>query len=352
MKYDVVFYVAYPYYYPHFLPIAKVLAQEGMNVHYVLSDKQNTPLMKKVADEEGLDYTFGEESLESISAKVIIFANVPDEDLQTEAKKVFLCHGTGTKQCGFENALERCDVVLVEGSYRFEYYTNKFKHYTHKIKKVGYSKLDPIVNISVEEKNSIQQKYALDSAKKTILYAPTFFPSSIEKMSDSFPDDFKECNILVKPHYLSWERERYKKQRKKFELWTQYDNCTVLGVDEYNLIPFMMISDVMISDESSAIFEFASLNKPVIINRFLKLRWSYYLNPKKLFKRMDTNMDRYRVVGHNPQTYQEMLQVTKEALRDNSKFEDARLSLAQDICGKIDGKVSKRIVEVIKEIGA
>ena len=65
---------------------------------------------------------------------------------------------------------------------------------------------------------------------------------------------------------------------------------------------------------------------------------------------MDANMTRYRVVGENPKTYKEMLKVTKEALHDNSKFEDARLSLAQDVCGKIDGKVSARIVEVIKGI--
>jgi len=47
MKYDIIFYVAYPYYYPHFLPIEKELALQGMYTHYVLSYKQNTSLMKK-----------------------------------------------------------------------------------------------------------------------------------------------------------------------------------------------------------------------------------------------------------------------------------------------------------------
>lgn len=350
MKYDVLFYVAYPYYYPHFLPIGKVLASKNMAVLYVLSNKQNTPLIQQVAEDKGLDYVLGETHLENIDTKVIIFANVPEENFQNKAKKIFLCHGTGTKQCGFEKALERCDIVLVEGDYRFTYYTNAFKEYSHKIRQVGYSKLDPIINISAEEKNSLKEKYGLDKNKKTILYAPTFFPSSIEKMSDTFPSDFKECNVLIKPHYLSWERKRYAAQRKKFALWTKHDNCKIFTSDEYNLVPFLIISDVTISDESSAIFEFASLNKPVIINRFLKLRWTYYLNSKKLFKRMDKNMDRYRVVGENPKSYKEMIKVTQKALNDNKKFEDVRLSLARDICGKIDGKVSVRIAEVIKDI--
>lgn len=350
MKYDVVFYVAYPYYYPHFLPIGEVLEAQNFNVHYILSDVQNTVVMENIAKQEKLNYTLGDDCLNTINTQVMMFASVPSSELQNKAKKVFLCHGTGTKQCGFDRALERCDIVLVEGSYRFNYYTKTFPQYADKIKKVGYSKLDPVLNISLEEKTKIEQKYGIDINKKTILYAPTFFPASIEKMPDTFPDDFKECNILVKPHYLSWERKRYQQQRKKFKYWEKYDNCRVFGVDEYNLIPFMVISDVMISDESSAIFEFASLNKAVIINRFLKLRWSYYLNPKKLFKRMDKNMDRYRVVGDNPKSYIEMLKVTKMALKDNTIYEDARRSLAQDVCGKIDGKVSTRIVEVIKEL--
>ena len=347
---DVVFYVAYPYYFPHFLPISRELEKEGMSVHYLLSDKQNSSLMKNIAEEEGLNYSFGEENLETLETKVIMFANVPDENLQTRAKKIFLCHGTGTKQCGFENALKICDIVLVEGIYRFELYTKKFEMYAHKIKKVGYSKLDTVLNTNKEEAYELKKKYGLDTNKKTILYAPTFFPSSIEKMSNRFPDDLSEYNILIKPHYLSWERKRYKQHRQKFNLWEQYDNCSVLGVDEYSLVPFMMLSDIMISDESSAIFEFASLNKPVIINRFLKLRWSYYLNPKKLLKRMDKDIDRYRVIGENPNTYEEMLLMARRELEDNSKFEKERLALAEDICGKLDGKASSRIVHIIKEI--
>ncbi|MEA1879408.1 MAG: CDP-glycerol glycerophosphotransferase family protein [Campylobacterota bacterium] len=350
MKYDVVFYVAYPYYYPHFLPIGKALNSAGLNVHYVLSTKQNTVLMETIAKEEQLSYSLGDELLETIETDVILFASVPSETLNTKAKKVFLCHGTGTKQCGFEKALERCDIVLVEGDYRYNYYTSQFPALSYKIKQVGYSKLDEIVNTASNDIVKLKEKYHINNTKKTILYAPTFFPSSIEKMSDTFPHDFKECNILVKPHYLTWERKRYATQRKKLQKWKQYDNCHIFDASEYNLIPFLIISDVMISDESSAIFEFASLNKPVIINKFLKLRWSYYLNPKKLFKRMDTNMNRYRVVGENPESYKEMLKVTKKTLEDSSDFEQARLTLAQDICGTIDGKVSERIVDVIKEL--
>ena len=351
MQYDVVFYVAYPYYYPHFLPIYEALQKEKLSSLFVLSQEQNTELMLSIAKEEDLDYCLGDENvLEKLNAKAMLFAKVPSETLQTKAKKCFLCHGTGTKQCGFEKALVRCDLVFVEGSYRYEYYTQAFPSFIHKIKQVGYSKLDAILNVSQEDKKALQKEYALDPHKKTILYAPTFFPSSIEKMSDTFPDDFKAYNIIVKAHYLSWERSRYKSHIKKFEKWKQFDNCTIIGVEEYNLVPFMLLADLMISDESSAIFEFASLDKPVIINAFLKLRWSYYLNPKKLFKRMDKNMDRYRSIGYNPKSYQEMVVLTHKSLDDQRLFKQEREALAKEVCGTLDGNVSKRIVDEIKEI--
>ena len=119
-------------------------------------------------------------------------------------------------------------------------------------------------------------------------------------MADDFPAEFKDCNIIVKPHYLTYERNKYKKQLQKFKKWEEYSNCKVMPLSEYNLVPFLAIADVMISDESSAMFEFAGLNKPVISNRYFKLRWSYYLMPWKLNKRIDHSKDFYRKNLKNP----------------------------------------------------
>ncbi len=350
MSIDVVFYVLYPYYFPHFLPISKELEKQNYQVKYVLSDTQNNEVMEKIAKDENLDFLFGEENLYTVDTKVVIFANVFAKAEELKAKTIFLCHGTGTKQCGFETALQINDIVIVEGEYRYNQFSKLYPQYKEKLKKVGYSKLDEVVNITQGDKDNLYEKYNLDSTKKTILYAPTFFPSSIEKMSDSFPADFSECNIIVKPHYISLERTRYKNQQKKFAKWAKYTNCQIMPVSEYNLVPFLVISDVMISDESAAIFEFASLNKPVIINRFLKLRWTYYLNPKKLLKRMDKDIDGYRNIGENPKSYKEMVVAVKNELQNPSKFEQERVKKSVDICGNIDGKVSFRIVEVVKEL--
>ena len=102
----------------------------------------------------------------------------------------------------------------------------------------------------------------------------------------------------------------------------------------------------MISDESSAMFEFAALDKPVISNRYFKLRWSYYLMPSKLSKRIDKSKEFYRSILDNAYNYKETVQYIKEAIQNPSKLEQKRLEFSKDLCGEIDGQVSQRIYEV------
>lgn len=168
-------------------------------------------------------------------------------------------------------------------------------------------------------------------------------------MSPSFPEDFKDCNIIIKAHYLSLHRKRYKKQQAMFKKWEKYENCSICEASEYSLVPFLNLCDIMISDESSAIFEFTALNKPVILNRFLKLRWSYHLFPHKLLKRLDANIHIYRKIGDNAQSYTEMCLMLRENIKNPHKYQKIRKEFSHDICGILDGKTSERILTLLEE---
>lgn len=344
-NFDCVFFVGYPYYFPHFLPISNYFAQQGKNVIYVLSDKQNPSLLEKIAIEEHIDYVIGDQHLSQLNADYFFFANENTHFTEVTGHSVFLDHGVGTKFCNYELACEVFDSVLIEGSYRENFLQKELPQFQYKIHRVGFSKLDGFITQPTDHKERLIQ-YRLDPSKPTVLYAPTFFPSSIEKMSASFPSDLSHCNIIVKPHYMSLERCKYRGQQSLFKQWSQASNCYVASVDEYNLTSFIDLADIMISDESSAIFECVALNKPVIINRFLKLRWSYRLNPKKLLKRLDKGIDLYRRVGYNPKSYHEMLDNVADALSNPTKHESLRQDVSGAICGKVDGRVSQRIYDL------
>ncbi len=346
--FNIYFYVAYPYYYPHFLPIGKYFSAHDCKVTYILSDQQNSKNMQEIAVKNNLEYSFDFSKLFDNVADIVFFANPFEQAKEISALTVFLEHGIGTKSTSFYSTIEYFDIYIVEGQQKYDVLKGLYPQHQDKLAKVGFSKFDEVINFSAEDRKTLFEKYNLKSDKKTILYAPTFFPSSIEKMSDTFPTEFSDCNILVKPHYLTYERKQYAKQLKKFKTWEKYENCVVLPLNEYNLVPFMTISDIMISDESSAMFEFAALNKPVISNRYFKLRWSYYLMPWKLQKRIDNSKDFYRQILDNADSYEQTISLVEEALEFPEKLESKRMKFSKDLCGDIDGKVSQRIYELVK----
>ena len=71
----------------------------------------------------------------------------------------------------------------------------------------------------------------------------------------------------------------------------------------------------MISDASSAIIEFAALNKPVLWCTFLQLRWNYKGIFSYRFKaRMDKDYDDYGQIAKTANSYDEMVSKAKNLL--------------------------------------
>ena len=97
---------------------------------------------------------------------------------------------------------------------------------------------------------------------KIVLYAPTFSPSltslpyikeDIKKLADR-----KDAIILLKFHPLTKKEwvDEYKALAK------EVDN--ILWIEDQNISKYILASDMMISDTSSAVYEFLLLDKPVI----------------------------------------------------------------------------------------
>lgn len=344
----IAFYVNFPYYFPHFLTISSELRKRGHKTTFVLSAKSDLSLMERIARENEESYTADTSLLYSNNVDVVFFGNRFSRIGDVQAKTVFLEHGIGTKSTSFYPAVTEVDIYLVEGTFKYNRIKELFPEYENRLRMVGFSKFDYIKQLSGKKEEFFFQ-YGINPKKKTILYAPTFFPSSIERMANDFPKQFEDCNIIVKPHYLSYGLQKYKSQRTKLFRWSAFDNCFVMGPEESNIVPFLIMADVMISDESSAMFEFAGLNKPVISNRFFKLRWSYYILPWKLSKRIDSGKGEYRNILRQAHSYKESVALTKDALVHPDVNIDERKKFIEDVVGIDDGKVSIRIADIVEK---
>lgn len=256
-------------------------------------------------------------------------------------KTALVSHGIGPKACYYTVSETPTDVRFVEGPYRTERLRQMYPNQT--FIDTGYAKLDPAIN--GELSGSSPSDYGLDNNKKTLLYAPTFYPSSIERFSRSFPEDFGLYNIILKPHYFSLSIDKYKKQKALLEHWATFDNVYLAKIEESNILPFMSVSDVLISDASSTLFEFAALDKPVVWCDFLKLRWAYRGILKFRFKkRMDQDLYRYADIAAHAQSYAQLRNIVDEQIANPNQYAAQRAKYTLSLAGKVDGKASERIV--------
>ena len=140
---------------------------------------------------------------------------------------------------------------------------------------ISYS---PKKNSYQAEKQELLNKY---EAKRIILYAPTFSPSltsagALKNHIFDLPDS--ENLVLIKFHDLMNKEmiagyERLSREKSNVEI-----------IHDNNIVKYLILSDLMISDTSSAVYEFLLLDKPVItFKSFSKnIRWENFSDPGQL----------------------------------------------------------------------
>lgn len=353
-NYHTIFLIHHLYYLPQLTPIAKELKRRDKSILFLILSLDAKDKVKTTYDyckENDLNPHLYSEQEQEFQCKFMFNAahSFPNLNIQYEYS-ASISHGIGTKAGNYTAELNKHDLRFVEGEQRVRFIKDKFPNANCKVYNVGFAKLDDVFSYSTTDKNELIQSLSLDPGKKTILYAPTFYPSSIEKMSTKFPDDFKNYNIIIKPHFFSFEIKTYRHQVRKFNKWNKFKNVYLAGPEEFNLIPFMTISDLMISDESSAIFEFAALNKPVILNQDVKYRLTYRLFKSKIKKRMEGQMTQYKEVALIINHYKELKPAVKQELSNPENRALQRFEISESIVGKVDGKVSVRIADIIDSL--
>lgn len=351
----IIFDVLHLYYLPQYLPVYKQLLKENAGeATFVFYHGIHDATIQDIIAQENLNYKWVENDVQAVEfylqekADWVFFANAFDhlEQVHSISKSAQLGHGIGPKASYYSKSSTPMSVRFVEGQYRTQRLNTMYPDSC--FIDVGFCKLDPIVN---QENTAFSlDQLGLSPHKKTLLYAPTFYPSSIERFPKHWPKDYADYNILIKPHYFSVTKESYKAQKARLGHWATFDNVYLAKVEDYSLIPFMATADILISDASSALFEFAALDKPVIWCDFLKLRWSYRGPLAYRFKRrMDQDYGEYADIATHAKTYSDLRKHIEQYIAAPDTLQSIRLSLAEKLCGKIDGKVSARIVAYLKE---
>lgn len=340
------------YYLPQYIPVYKELCKNGIKSKFVFYKNSHEHLIQRVIDDYDLEHIWVNEQQQSIAyyenekADWVFFANsfCYLDRLHKVSKSAQIGHGIGPKSSYYTKSSQAMTVRFVEGQYRLNRLKSMYPN--DEFVDVGFCKLDPIFN--KEKIDGTLELTNFDNKKQTILYAPTFYPSSLELFPENWPEHFGDYNILIKPHYFSISKERYKKHVKLLDHWSTYPNVYLAKVEDYSLVPFLDKADLLISDASSALFEFALLNKPVIWCDFLKLRWGYKgIFSYRFKKRMDQDYGEYANVAIHAKKYKNLKKLVEQQLAEPESLANIRLSLSEKLAGKMDGKASNRIVQYL-----
>jgi len=156
------------------------------------------------------------------------------------------------------------DYVLTpaSGKYEHEILTSAFKVSPNKILDLGYPRNDILFNKNEDLINKIKKYYDIpENVKNVILYAPTHrdantlrFPFTKEDLT-SLNKVLKEMNsvFLFKGHIFE----------KEFN-FSEYGNINLVKKSS-DIQELLLISNLLISDYSSVIFDFLLTMKPIIL---------------------------------------------------------------------------------------
>ena len=198
---------------------------------------------------------------------------------------------------------------------------------------IGFPKLDPVFNGSIDEEliTTIFYEAKFDFNKKTVVFTATWDKSgmsAIHLWAGKVHEFNKDYNILVTVH--PWTSRKYMDRLKKIE--------GSYFIQNPNVLPYLMIADVLVGDTSSIIAEFCSLDKPIITFKVAETSRSV---PEitRLLKDISFQID----------SIDQLKGAIEYSLKNPGEKSNERQKANQMMFDRLDGQAGTRAAEIIKD---
>ena len=207
-------------------------------------------------------------------------------------------HGTAIKHIGTDvergketfksKSKSKTDIYLAQGEHDVKIFSHAFDTPITHIAKIGLPRNDGLVNGNSKENiDKLKEKIGIPFKKKVILYAPTY--REYEKDQNN--------NVILKPPFDidKWKKRLgnnfvllFRAHQEVVNILNLKEDDFVKNVSAYPLInELMLVSDLLISDYSSIVFDYSILSRPILCytydyDRYVQERGVYFDIRKEL----------------------------------------------------------------------
>ena len=233
---------------------------------------------------------------------------------------------------------EYADIICVPG----EYHKIAMEKIVSKpVIATGMAKLDKLFSGQITRDTELT-RLNLPKDAFYVLFAPTFndelsaIPFTKEKIVEVLPNS--DSILLIKLHGST--AQHYKDMYRDLHIIDE----RVVYIEDLDITPYLAIADVMISDVSSAMMEFAALEKPLVL----------FNNPNTgLYKNYNSKDLEYthRNIGYQVINLEEMKLAVLKIHRGSDPFVESRKEITDSLfANKYDGEATRRIVEIVTKL--
>jgi hypothetical protein len=354
----VLFVIGHEYHRASLDPIYQVMKGcDHFDIHFTCTDeKERRWLVLQKSLRRQTEAALRAEGLKTTDRKrgfdVVVTADVfRDARKYGDSLLCFVNHGTGIKTILYRLLAKHRDtryIIFVEGEYRKRRIEDLEVQGSSEIFVVGYPKLDPIFQNKLD-RGEIMHKWRLDRSLPTVLFAPTYKPTCLDKIRDRILPATVGYNLVIKLHHYSW-RGKYAPHwhHKIYEKTVgAYPHARLIPPDEHSILPFIHVADTMISEASSTIFEFLALGKVGIIFDLECDRLKHHDGMPILDEDNRRFLDRGFV---HVSSIEGIRPAIKKALNPNEDMRHNIKKFKKQLFYRLDGLASQRIVDKIEEL--
>jgi CDP-glycerol glycerophosphotransferase len=203
-------------------------------------------------------------------------------------------HGTPLKKMGFDEPqlrraspqkarehqemIDRWDHLVVPSEYFVDTFVRSY-NYRGNLLRAGLPRNDPLLAPDEADLRALKDRLELPQDRKIVLYAPTFRDDlrrrgepfepelDLDLMRELFVEDYF---FLIRTHYL----DRFKMHGRHAPI-----AANVSGHDD--VTELMLASDLLVTDYSSIMFDYANLRRPMIFfaydhDEYVSIRGTYF----------------------------------------------------------------------------